>query len=221
MRKAHWEDTLATSYVQTLSWKRGAWQRIFDLFFGCTQWFVRCCKGTTDLATSLTIFQDQIGQFVVNSKLIPLLVEVLKDTGSDFSQSSYALIGDLSRYCPEALIPHLNDIIPLLLRVSRKNHNTTQLHEKLPSFAHSRFREQRISCTQRWVTTLSGPWERLSWIVRHKSLHNNLSNNSLHSSSLSSRDPMRFWLTRSMIISWVRSVFFCEIFSFFPALTTF
>eukprot|EP01127_Copromyxa_protea_P016988 TRINITY_DN5140_c0_g1_i1.p1 TRINITY_DN5140_c0_g1~~TRINITY_DN5140_c0_g1_i1.p1 ORF type:complete len:882 (+),score=197.48 TRINITY_DN5140_c0_g1_i1:2346-4991(+) len=60
--------------------------------------------------------KQQIGSFVQGSKLVPLLVEILRDTSSDFSQSSYALTGDLSRYCPEALAPHVKDIMPLLLR---------------------------------------------------------------------------------------------------------
>eukprot|EP01126_Amoeba_proteus_P021590 TRINITY_DN2196_c0_g1_i1.p1 TRINITY_DN2196_c0_g1~~TRINITY_DN2196_c0_g1_i1.p1 ORF type:complete len:792 (+),score=128.14 TRINITY_DN2196_c0_g1_i1:60-2435(+) len=60
--------------------------------------------------------KGEIGQFVRNSSLVGLILQVLENTSADFSQSSYALVGDLARHCPDVLVPVLGRIIPILLK---------------------------------------------------------------------------------------------------------
>jgi transportin-1 len=57
----------------------------------------------------------EITGLVVNSKLIPLLMEILKDSSADFSQSSFALVGDLARYCSSSLTKVVPVIVPILI----------------------------------------------------------------------------------------------------------
>eukprot|EP01126_Amoeba_proteus_P027958 TRINITY_DN2765_c0_g2_i4.p1 TRINITY_DN2765_c0_g2~~TRINITY_DN2765_c0_g2_i4.p1 ORF type:complete len:869 (+),score=129.33 TRINITY_DN2765_c0_g2_i4:69-2675(+) len=59
---------------------------------------------------------SHIGLFVRNSDLVSLLVVVLKDPSPDYSQSSYALVGDLARHCVDTLVPVLSTIIPILIQ---------------------------------------------------------------------------------------------------------
>lgn len=62
---------------------------------------------------SYVLFSADIGEYVRPSKLVPLVFEVCNSfTQPDICQSSFALVGDLARRCPdtlgEAYIPFLS-----------------------------------------------------------------------------------------------------------------
>jgi len=66
-----------------------------------------------------------IGQFVRNTQLVPLLLEVCKMQQPDFNQSAFALFGDLARNCPDVLKDLFVHLFGLFLEATYDEHQSS------------------------------------------------------------------------------------------------
>jgi len=58
---------------------------------------------------------NTIEPLILNSKLIPLLLEICKDSDPDYTQSGFALLGDIAKYGIRGYANYITSLVPLLI----------------------------------------------------------------------------------------------------------